>query len=284
MAVLLALFSALAYGVSDFIGGLVSRRASVWSVAVVAQVGAVTFSTLLAVLVGGSPSRADMAWAVLAGLGSAAGIGFLYRGLATGRMGVVAPVSAVGSAVVPVLVGTVTGERPSTLVWAGVACALPAIYLVARSPRDQDKVRPDGGEDRTAGAFVDGVLAGLGFGVLFAALGQVSEEAGLWPVAAGQGVSIVALVMLASMLRASWVPREPRTAVAALAGVLGAAANAAFLLSAQAGFLSVAGVLSSLYPATTVLLAALVLHERVHRLQGVGLALCVVAIGLVAAG
>lgn len=282
MAVLLALFSALAYGVSDFIGGLVSRRTSAWSVALVAQASAAFLSTLLAVVVGGSPASADLAWGVLAGAGSAAGIGFLYRGLATGRMSVVAPVSAVGSAVVPALVGAGTGERPSATVWVGVVFALPSIWLIAREPGLDPATAPT--RDRRAGAFVDGLLAGAGFGVLFAALGQASETAGIWPVATGQGVSVVGLIALASALRADWVPRDKVVAVAVVAGMLGVAANTAFLLSAQAGFLTVAGVLSSLYPAGTVLLAALVLRERIHRSQGFGLGLCLLAIALVAAG
>ena len=284
MAVLLALFSALAYGVSDFVGGLASRRTSAWSVALVAQVSATCFSTFLALLFGGSPTLGDVAWGVLAGAGSSAGIGFLYRGLATGRMSVVAPVSAVGSAVVPVLVGTATGERPSALMWVGVVFALPAIWLVARETGSGESTAAPGDRGRDAAAFVDGLLAGAGFGVLFAALGQVSEESGLWPVATGQGVSILGLVVLATALGADWVPRHKVVALALVAGLLGATANAAFLLSAQAGFLTVAGVLSSLYPATTVLLASLVLHERIHRAQGFGLGLCLLAIALVAVG
>ncbi|MDQ3616685.1 MAG: DMT family transporter [Actinomycetota bacterium] len=285
MAILLALFSALSYGVSDFVGGLVSRRTSAWSVAFVAQVSAMTFSIFLALLTGGSPVVSDLAWAILAGIGSAAGIGFLYRGLATGRMSVVAPVSAVGSAIVPGLVGALTGERPSALVWTGVLLALPSIWLVAHNSAEQtEAASTEEAAGRAAGAFVDGLLAGVGFGVLFAALGQVRDEAGLWPVATGQAVSVLGLVLLATVLRAPWVPRDTAAAIAVVAGALGASANVAFLLSAQYGFLTVAGVLASLYPAATVLLAAVVLHERIRRGQGVGLGLCAVAIALVAAG
>ncbi|MGN6577085.1 MAG: EamA family transporter, partial [Nocardioides sp.] len=125
MAIVLALVSALAYGLSDFVGGLVSRRASAWSVAVVGQISATVCTAAIALGVPGDPKPADFAWALLAGVGSGAGTGFLYRGFSTGRMGVVAPVSAVGAAVVPVLAGTLGGERPSLLVWAGIAAALP---------------------------------------------------------------------------------------------------------------------------------------------------------------
>lgn len=282
MAVLLALYSALAYGLSDFIGGLVSRHVSAWPVAVVGQLSAMFCTIGLALFVDGSPTSADLLWAALGGVGSGVGTGFLYRGFAAGRMSVVGPVSAVGAAVVPVLAGAVGGERLSVVVWTGILLALPGIWLVSSTAEEL----PDGGVPRAslAEGVLDGVLAGLGFGVLFAALGQVPEGAGLWPLALAQVVSLPAVVLLAIALRAAWLPRRRRTWWALLAGPLGASATLAFLLAAQYGYLTVAGILASLYPATTVLLAALILHEKVHRAQGVGLGLCAVAIGLVAGG
>lgn len=287
MAVLLALVSALAYGLSDFVGGLVSRHVSAWSVAVVGQLSSTVCTAGIALAVPGSPEPADFAWALLAGVGSGMGTGFLYRGFSTGRMSVVAPVSAVGAAVVPVLVGALGGERPSTLVWLGILAALPGIWLVASVPED-DLARLD---DETAGArppaaagLGDGILAGLGFGVLFAALGQVPDSAGMWPLALTQLVSVPVVVLLAVVLRAAWVPRGRRVRWALVAGPLGAIATGSFLLASQRGFLSVAGVLASLYPASTVLLAAVLLRERIHRAQGLGLGLCAAAIALVAGG
>jgi drug/metabolite transporter (DMT)-like permease len=284
MAVLLALVSALAYGLSDFVGGLLSRRVSAWPVAVVAQLSSTVCTAVVAAFVVASPQAGDFAWALLGGLGSGMGTGFLYRGFATGRMGVVAPVSAVGAAVVPVIAGALGGERLSLLVWLGIVLALPGIWLVSSSTEEL----PDGDASRKRASFaegvLDGVLAGLGFGLLFAALGQIPEEAGLWPLTLTQAVSIPAVVLLAVGLGASWRPREPGVWWALLAGPLGAIATGAFLLSTQSGYLTVAGILASLYPASTVLLAALILHERVHRAQGVGLGLCAVAIALVAGG
>ncbi len=287
MAILLALFSALAYGLSDFVGGLVSRRASAWAVAVLANASATVSVALVAVFVPGTPEAADFWWAALAGLGSGAGTGFLYRGLSAGRMSVVAPVSAVGAALVPVAVGGLGGERLSLLVWLGVVAALPGIWLVASVPED-DLTRVTGStlaERRgLAAGLVDGVLAGLGFGVLFAALGQIPDSAGLWPLTAAQAVSVPVVVLLATALGAPWVPRGRPVRWALLAGPVAALATGSFLLATQRGFLTIAGVLASLYPASTVLLAALFLHERVHRAQGVGLGLCAVAIACVAAG
>jgi drug/metabolite transporter (DMT)-like permease len=280
MAVLLALYSALAYGLSDFVGGLVSRHVSAWPVAVVGQLSATGCTIAAAFFVDGSPTSGHLLWAFLAGIGSGVGTGFLYRGFASGRMSVVAPVSAVGAAVVPVFAGALGGERLSLVVWTGIALALPGIWLVSSTAEEL----PDRDVPRAslAEGVVDGLLAGLGFGVLFAALGQVPSGAGLWPLALAQAVSLPTVILLAVVLRAGWLPRRRGTWWALLAGPLGASATLAFLLAAQYGYLTVAGILASLYPATTVLLAAMVLHEKVHRAQGVGLGLCAVAIGLVA--
>jgi drug/metabolite transporter (DMT)-like permease len=281
ISVLLALGSALAYGLSDFVGGLLSRRTSAWSVAVVAQVSSAVCTAVAACFVHGHPAAADFAWALLAGVGSGLGAAFLYRGFASGRMSVVAPVSAVGAAVVPVLAGAVTGERLALLVWVGVVVALPGIALVSSTPGD-----PLTGAARgsAAAGLVDGALAGLGFGVLFAALGQVPDSSGWWPLSLCQAVSIPAVVVLATALRQPWLPRQRQARLAVACGPLGATATGMFLLATQHGYLTVAGVLASLYPASTVLLAAVLLHERVHRAQGWGLALCALAITLVAAG
>ena len=285
MSVVLALFSALAYGLSDFVGGLVSRRTAAWPVAVVAQLSSTLCTALIALFVAGSPTGQDFLWALLAGVASGTGTGFLYRGLAAGRMSVVAPVSGVGAALVPVLAGTLGGERLSLVVWIGIAAALPGIWLVSSTAEEL----PESGGVHPARAslaegLLDGVLAGLGFGFLFAALGQIPDGAGLWPLALTQVVSVPTVVVLATVLGASWVPRPRATWWAAVAGPLGATATGAFLLASQSGYLTIAGVLSSLYPATTVLLAALVLKEHIHRAQGVGLGLCALAVGLVAGG
>jgi drug/metabolite transporter (DMT)-like permease len=291
MAVVLALLSAVAYGLSDFLGGILSRRTSAWSVAVVAQTSSASCTALVALFVHGEPVASDFRWALLAGVGSGTGAGFLYRGFAAGRMAVVAPVSAVGAALVPVLVGVLTGERPAPLVWAGVLAALPAIWLVSSTPATPLEAPVGSGIGTRSGppgavasGLLDGVLAGLGFGVLFAALGQVPQSAGWWPLALCQAVGLPAVILLAVGLRAPWVPRGRTVRLALLAGPLGATATAMFLLASQQGFLTVAGVLTSLYPASTVLLAAVVLHEKVHRAQGVGLGLCALAVVLVAGG
>jgi drug/metabolite transporter (DMT)-like permease len=278
IAVLFALGGAVAYGMSDFLGGLVSRRTTPWPVAFLACAGALLGSVVLAVARPGDPSPADFGWAALAGIGSGAGSGFLYRGLAAGRMGVVAPISAVGAAVLPVVVGFVGGERPAALVWTGILVALPAIWLVSREEPAADAARAG------AAGLLDGVSAGVGFGVLFAALGQVPGSAGYWPLVLAQLMSVLAIVVAAVGFRTRWVPRRAVEWWGLVAGLLASLAVLGFLAATDRGLLTVSAVLTSLYPAATVLLAMAVLRERVHRGQAVGLGLCVVTVVCVALG
>jgi drug/metabolite transporter (DMT)-like permease len=275
MVVLFSLAAALSYGLSDFVGGLASRRTTAWPVAFLGTLSALAGALVLALVVEGAPTSSDLWWGALAGIGSGAGGAFLYRGLAAGRMGVVAPISAVGAALVPVTVGVVTGERPDLLVWLGIAAAVPGIWFVSREP---------GASGDVAAGIVDGVLAGLGFGLLFAAMGQVPESAGFWPLTVAQGMAAVAVVVTATVLGGRWVPDHPSQAWGLVAGVLATAAVVAFMLATQTGLLTVASVVTSLYPAITIVLAAAVLREHIHRAQAVGLALCGVAVVLVAAG
>ncbi|MGI8659380.1 MAG: EamA family transporter [Candidatus Limnocylindria bacterium] len=281
LTVLLALGSALMYGLSDFLGGYLSRRTSVWAVAIVTQGAAVVAIGLTTALVGGDPTNADWTWGAVAGVGAGIGTAFLYRGLAGGRMGVVAPLSAVGSALLPVSVGVITGERPPLIVWSGIALAFPAIWLIARSSESTDAA---GAAGRLNAGVIDGLLAGLGFGLMFSALGQVPDSAGFAPLAASEAVSIPVIIGLALVMRQPWIPHDRASLGGVVVGALAAAAAVLFLLASQAGLLTVASVLSSLYPAFTVLLAAVLLRERVHRSQGIGLALAVGAVAMVAAG
>ncbi len=269
--------AAAAYGLSDFIGGVFAKRVSAWTIAFVGATAGALAIGVFSLIDGGDPQRADYAWSVLAGVGNGFGTAFLYRGLSSGRMGVVAPVSGVGAALVPVVVGLATGERPGVIVWAGMVVALPAIWLVASEPSLPDT-------EPARSGLVDGVLAGLGFGTLFAALAQIPEESGFLPLAANQLVAMAVIAVVASSLRMPWVPREPAAYAGAISGVLGALATGLFLLATQSGFLTIAAVITSLYPAFTVVLAFIVLRESVHRAQGIGLVLCAVAVGLVAGG
>lgn len=278
MTVLLALGGAIAYGLSDFIGGVVSRRTSVWPVALTACLGAAMGTLVLALVVPGDPSGPDFAWGLLGGLGSGTGTAFLYLGFSRGRMGVVAPVSAVGAALLPAALGVASGERPTALVWTGLVIALPGIWMVSREPA----ATSDG--LRRADGLLEGLVAGAAFGLLFATLGQVPEGAGFWPVMGTQLVSLVAVCVAAFALGGDPAPRRRADWWGLGAGVLATLAVVAFMLARQQGLLSVAAVLTSLYPAATVTLATLVLKERMHRGQAVGLALCATSVVCVALG
>jgi drug/metabolite transporter (DMT)-like permease len=225
----------------------------------------------------GSPVPADFAWALLAGVGSATGSIFLFRGLARGRMGLVAPISAVGAAALPVLAGLAFGDRPSWLAWVGMLAALPGIWLVSREATAD---RPTS----MRGALVDGTVAGVGFGILFIALAQISDNAGLLPLAANQLTGAILTVAAAASLRQRWRPRRGVLGWGTASGVLGACGTLAFVVATGATSLGIAGVLASLYPAVTVLLAAGLLKERIGRAQGIGIGICTLAIATLALG
>jgi drug/metabolite transporter (DMT)-like permease len=274
-AILLALCSAAAYGTSDFLGGLLAGRISAWRSAFAVQLFGGLALLLIALLSGGHLDAGGLGWAALSGLGTGLGVAFLYRGLAAGQMGVVAPISGVGAAVLPAVVGLLSGDHPSTLSWVGIVLALPAIYLVALGP---------GGESGGPAGILDGVLAGLGFGLGFTAFAQIGGGAGAWPVAVQEIVAAATVAAAALVAREAWLPRTPAAALGVVPGVLGGGANLLFLASTHHGMLTVSAVISSFYPAATVVLAVAVLRERVGRGQALGLGMCAAAVALVAAG
>lgn len=277
LGILLALAAALAYGASDFVGGVGSRRHTLWQVVFVGQAAGALAMFVAGLLAPGDPLPMDFVWALVAGVGSATGSIFLFRGLVRGRMGLVAPISAVGAAALPVLAGVAFGERPGWLAWVGMLAALPGIWLVAREP----------GADRAAngrGALVDGGIAGAGFGVLFVALAQISGGAGLLPLAANQLTGAVLTVAAAAALRQVWRPTPGVLGWGGATGVLGALGTLSFTVATGATTLGIAGVLTSLYPAVTVLLAAGVLGERVAVGQRTGIGICTLAVAAMALG
>lgn len=279
MSVILALAAAVAYGMSDFIGGLLSRRASFLQVAFVGQLFAM-IATLIALpfTTQASPPATALSWGTAGGAGGALGVLALYRGLGAGRMAVVAPISGVLAAALPALAGFVLGERPSALALSGIALALPAVWLVSSVDN-----ATDGGGPSAAGV-VDGLLAGLGFGVLFIGLGRGGEGAGLWPVAAAAIGSFVVLAIAALIGGATRLPSPRVAAGSAAIGGLGATATVLFFLATHRGLLALVSVITSLYPAVTVLLARLTLGERFGKLQTVGMGMAAVAVVLIVVG
>lgn len=272
-AILLGLASAASWGAGDFTGGLASRRSPVLGVMVVGQVGAVALIVAIALLVREvSPAPAAIGWAVAAGVAGAVGLAALYRGLAVGRMAVVAPVSAVLSAAIPVVWSGLAEGLPPPPKLAGFALALAGIWLVARADA------PGRGQ---AGLAL-GLLAGCGFGTYLVLMHHAAQGGTFWPLAAARGTSLALAFAAVVARQRAWVPPRSAAPLVLVSGVLDAGGNTLFVLAMQAGRLDVAAVLSSMYPASTVLLAAGLLHERVTRPQGVGIVAVLGAIALIA--
>jgi uncharacterized membrane protein len=286
LAVLLGLAAALGYGLSDFVGGVVSRRVHYSLVAVIAASTALALTTVgLLVTSPPSPTAQAVLWGAASGLGGGFGGLMLYRGLSLGRMGVVAPLSALGTAALPVIVGVALGDRPSVLAWVGVVLALPAIWLVSTS--DTPGEEPTTGRAPLAEGVVDGLLAGVGFAVLLIGLGLAGDGAGLWPVVAGETSSVILLVvvMIGTLRRLDDKRLSPRdVGGAALVGVLAAIGAVTYFFATHEGMLAIVAVITSLYPAATVGMSAVFLHEAITRRQGVGLALAGAAVILIAVG
>ncbi len=280
MAILLAVGAALMYGSADFSGGQATRRASVLPVLALSQ--AVGLFVALAgslLTASAAPGLADLLWGALAGAAGAVGIAFLYAALATTPVAVASPVAAVTGALLPALFGLATGERPGLLAWLGIASALPAIVLLTWSPGGSEARETRGAVRR---ALLLGLGAGAGFGVFYVAISR--SAAGLWPLVSARAATLVAVTLVAAASGRSLLPPKGSRLLSLLAGFLDMGANLAFLLAARRGLLTVVTVVSSLYPAPTVLLARAVSGERLTPGRVAGLTLALAAVACIAAG
>ena len=279
MGILLGLVAALLYGGSDFAGGLASRRLGPVRIAVAGSAVATAAAWAVLIMAGGpGPSVRAIGWGLASGLAGGTGTLVLYRGLARGQMSVVGPVSAVGAAVFPVMAGVALGERPGMLAVAGVLVALPAIVLVAAS--GPVRARPGGG--LLGGGVLEGLGAGLAFGILFIGLAQAGRNAGLWPVASEQTGALLPVLLVAVKTRVPLRIPVRAAGLPVLAGASGMAATLAYFYATHFSMLAVAAVIVSLYPGATVLLARVVLHERFSLAQRAGLGLCALAVAAIA--
>jgi uncharacterized membrane protein len=280
IAILLALGSALLFGVGDFFGGLAARRTSVIAVIVCSQaIGLVILAAALALLPGELRVE-SVAWGAAAGVAGGAALLLFYRSLAEGSMSVAAPLTALGSAGVPVLVGVILGERTTPLAVAGIAVAVVAAVLVSaeggRLPGARELLRGR----TTGGALAAGVL----FGLFFVLLAQADADGGLWPLAGARLASISLLIGAALVARRTLAPARAAMGAVAAAGLADMGANILFVLASRQGLLIITAVLVALYPAVTVVLAQLRLHERASTLQLIGFAAAAIAVTLIALG
>jgi len=276
----LALLSAFGYGISDFVGAIASRRVAALRVVLVSYPIALVILAVLAMAVGGEINQGAVFWGALCGVSQAFGIWWFYAALGSGPISVVSPLTAILVAGIPVGAGLVLGERPSAIAAVGVVLALVAVVLVSRETTDQD-VAPHKFTPTVAWLTVG---SGLAFGLNFVLIHQAPVDAKLWPLVFARLSASVLVLVIAAVSANLRPPRGTPLRLAMLAALLDAGANVAMLLALQASYLSLAGVLMSLYPAVTVLLAIVVLRERVTRWQVLGMVVAVGAVAMIAAG
>ncbi len=276
MPVVLALAAAVLWGVSDFGGGLLGRRGPILGVLIGTQGVGLLVATTGAV-VRGEPmlQGADLGLAIVAAGLAAIGVGSLYRGLAVGRMGIVAPVTGVLTAVTPALIGIGFQGMPAPVVLLGFGIAIVAVVIVSLVPDDGS-----GSPTGLSYALVGGVTLGL----LGAVLSRIDLQHVFVPLAVMRGLEIALFVGFIIIRRVPW--RMPRSTLRLVitVGVVDVLGNLAFLTAARTGALSIAAVLSSLYPVVTVILAAAILRERVTLSHAAGIVLAFVAIGFITGG
>jgi drug/metabolite transporter (DMT)-like permease len=279
-SVLLAFLSALVWGSADYCGGRATVRGGALGVTVVSQLLGLPVLAICLVLLPGRLDLSDLTWGAGAGAAGVLGIVALYQGLATGAMSIVAPITAVTGALVPLSVGLATGDRPGPLALTGAGCAIVAIGLVSMSAGDPTR----SAGQRRAGAriVVLALTAGALFGIFFTLLAQTHADSGMWPLASARVVSVgLGLVLVLTRGASMRMPRAIIGWVAA-AGAGDIAANALYLLSARGGMLSVVAPIAALYPVSTVLLAVGLDRERVRFGQLIGLGLAATALVLTA--
>jgi drug/metabolite transporter (DMT)-like permease len=285
MAFLLAIGSAVLYGAADFTGGLVTRRAGTIPVVILSQAGGmVLLALILPLLPDASPSRPDLLWGALAGLTGGIGVALLYRALAIGVMAVVAPTTAVCAVTIPVVVSVLLGERPGPLAVVGMALGIGSIVLVSQqNAPEQSGSNHSSGVTRRSGvgtALASGVLIGF----FFLTLAQTGPDAGMWPILVARLVSVTLFAGVAIARGISLRMPAQVFVLALVCGVIDMLANALYLVAARQGPLSIVVTLSSLYPASTVLLARIVLGERLNLLQSFGVLCALAAVVLIVSG
>ncbi|WP_372682265.1 EamA family transporter [Desulfosarcina sp.] len=274
VAVICGLCSALVWGAGDFAGGFASRRGNALTVILFSQlIGGTLLVCLAAVFARSMPPARHLLFGGLAGIFGVLGLVGLYKGLAQGRMGLVAPLSAVVTALVPMTFSLMVEGFPGWLRTTGFGIAMAAVWFLS-SPGDKSKIAP--GELRLS------ISAGLGFGLFFIFMDQASSQSVLWPLVAARAAAIALMFTILATTRRLAPPPKGQFVFIALAGILDTAGNAAFGMAAHLGRLDIAAILASLYPASTVLLAWLVLREGLGRRQWFGVASAGVALVLIA--
>lgn len=278
-SVVFGLLAAAFYGAADFCGGFAARRSAVFGVTIVSQLAGLIALFLILAFTHWRLAPGDLVAGALAGLCAGAGLALFYHALAIGRMGIVSPVTAVFASAVPVIASVVRGERLRLEQGIGMLLALAAIVLISASFEEGEGGKREIATEGLREAVVAGIVIG-GF-ILF--LSRASHASGVAILLPARAASVLVLLAIAGVARAPVRPRAGILPLIIVCGVLDMTANAFFVLSARAGYVSIASVLTGLYPASTVLLAWILLHERLQRSQWCGVALALAGVALIAA-
>jgi uncharacterized membrane protein len=277
MAFLLAGWAALFYGFADFCGGFAARRSALLPTLVLGQlVGGLVALTASLTLIHGHPTARDLWWGVAAGLTGTFGMFTLYGGLARSVVAIVSPTSAMVSTLLPVALGLFLGERPQATAIVGALLCLPAILLLTW---EGEGARHGRQENRTALAY--GVSSGLGFACFFICVSRAQPGTGLWPLLAARGASLTACVIGMLVTRQRFRAAKGGLLPAVLSGSTDMAANVMYLVATQTGMLSLVTVITALYPAPTVLLARIFMHQKLPPVRLAGLALAITGVALI---
>jgi drug/metabolite transporter (DMT)-like permease len=292
LAIVLAVAAAIAFGASDYTAGLATRAANVFRVSVAAQVTSLVLTLLIAPWAGSMHlTAASAGWGALAGVAGDFGAVTLYLGFRHAAFSVASTISAVGSAALSVAAGLAFGERPTVLALAGIALALPAIAGVSASagaaeadgeaPSSEAKALRTHTGRHLAGVGY-GLLAGGGFALYFVGLNRAGSGSGLWPVVVGQAAGLLILLIVAVVTREAGPPPPGSRSLSVATGVTGTAGALLFFIGSHSGLLAITAVITSLYPAGTILLARVALGERLNRTRLLGLVLAGASVALIA--
>ncbi len=259
------------FGVGDFFGGMAAKRARVLQVVAGSHMVGATGSTAIALVVAERFDWGDVGLGVIGGAFGVTGVGLLYRRLAVGPMSIVAPLTAIASAIVPAAWGILDGDQLSGLGWIGVALGLTAVVLVSLVSNDEDSESAP----VTVQVIAESLLSGVGFGTMFIFLDATDPSSSPWPVAGARiftaSVTLMVLAVVTARSKQNGTPAASVPwALIALVGLLDTGSNTIFLYATNAGQLTVVSILASLYPVSTVILAWFVLGERMTRVQGIG--------------
>jgi len=276
VSALIGLAVAACFGSGDFLGGTAARRSPTAAVLLLSQACALVLAVAYALGFAGVASAHALTFGAAAGSLNVVGLGCLYQGLGTGRMGVVAPVTAMGAALIPIVWGLATGERPSSLALVGVGCVVVAGGLVGRE-RD-----PDAGG--TARALGWSMAAAVGFGTSFILFAQTGADAGFWPVLTARAAAVLVVLVAVAILGAPWLPARPDRPASVGAGLLDVTATVLLLVALRRDLLTLVAPIAALAPAFTVVFAWWFLHEPVGRVQRVGIVIGLAGLALVASG